>query len=176
MRFPKSLYQNGRETLGEEKILPITYMFARHKPRVDWVIGEDFPDFTKLKSDQSFNWSPFSLPIWARFNNQKVYFKDYGVMGYSVKKIKNAHLIDNNIPADIFRIHHQPDPNNYSHCELYQTNRPTTKEKRAWRMMLVHNGKTHILPERRCYWVKILIDYSIMWYHCLLVKRKISAK
>lgn len=171
MRFPKCLCQNGRGTIDEDKIHPLNFMYARHKPGVDWMVDNDYPEFSKIKTDQSFNWSAFSIPVWARFNNQKHYYHDYGVMGYSVNTLKNSHLIDSNIPAGLFRIHHDPDPLNYSHCESYQPHQPSTKEKRAWRMVLKHKCQKHILPERKCSWLKIVSDYPIMWYHRLLVKR-----
>lgn len=171
MRFPKQLYQKDRIALEEEKIHPLNYMYARHKPNVDWKIGDEFPDFSKIRSNQSFNWSAYSLPVWVRFNNQKEYYHGYGVMAYSVNTLKNAHLIDENISANMFGIRHVPEFNNYSHCELYETNNHSTKEKRAWRMMLKHNCQKHILPGQKNLWIKKMLGYSVMWYHWYLVKQ-----
>lgn len=169
MRFPKKLLQNERKTYDEEFIHSLNYMYARHKPHSEWKLGEDYPDFTKIKSDQSFNWSAFSIPVWARFNSQKIYQADYGVISYSVYTIRNAHLFDENVPANVFGIHHVPDPNNYSHCELYEINNHSKIDKRAWRMALKHRCHKPHLPEQKVTFVKILIGNTIMWCHRLLI-------
>ena len=162
--------QNGREIIREEKLHLRNFMYARHKPNVDWKVGEEYPDFSKIRSQQSFNWSAFSLPVWVRFNNNKEYQSGYGVIGYSVNTIKNIHLINKDIPENLFCLHHVPENNNYSHCELYPPNKVSKKDGREFRMMLKHNCQKHILPERKVTWVKILMDFPVMWYHRFLFK------
>lgn len=174
MHFPKQLYQNERKTYGEESIHSLNYMYARHKPHSEWKAGEEYPDFTKIKSDQSFNWSAFSLPVWARFNNQKVYLAEYGVLGYSVYTMRNAHLFDEKVPVTVFGINHKTDPNNYSHCELYEVNNCSKADKRAWRMTLKHRCHKPLLPFQKVTFPIIAFGFPIMWFHRSLINNYIK--
>jgi len=169
MKFPKSLLQNNKPTLSESKIHSFTNLYARHKPGTQWKEGEEYPDFNQIRSNQSFNWSAFSLPIWTRFNDRKEYLMDYGIVGYSVYTVKNIHKLDQTIPENLFGISHKPDPNNYSHCELYcKTN--VRSYKRAFRMKLKHRCKIHYFPNQKVNSSKLFKNYVIMLSHRLLVK------
>lgn len=169
MKFPKPLLQYNKPTFSASKIHHLTNLYARHKPGSQWKEGDEYPDFDQIRSNQSFNWSAFSLPIWTRFNNRKEYLMDYGVVGYSVYTIKNIHKLDPTIPKSMFGINHKPEPNNYSHCELIcKTN--VKSHKRAFRMNLKHRCKIHYLPYQKNNFNKNIKDYFIMILHRFIVK------
>ena len=145
MDFPNCLVHNGRKIYPSALILSFNFMFARC-PMTDWVEGEDFPDFEKIKSNQSFNWSAFSIPIWARFTNLRVYKSDYGIIGYNVRTIRKTGTLNPKFENDTFKLEHKPIENNYSHCELVQLKAVAKKDKRELRMTFKHNCITPILP------------------------------
>lgn len=122
MQFPRTLNANGRKKLNEKKILSFHYMYARHKAVTDWKEGDEFPDYNKIKVNQSFNWSAFSYPVWARFIPGKKYMSNYGIMRYKVHTIKNIHKHSKILPEKSFDIKHEPEDENYSHCELNPIN------------------------------------------------------
>jgi len=168
MRFPRCLETKGRTPYPEHKINLKNYMYARHKPGYDWNPDEEFPDFSKISSYQSFNWSAFSIPVWVRFNDQKEYKKDYGVIGYSVNTIRNIHIIDKTLPLNSYGIKHKPEEFNFSHSELYPLN-ITKKHKRIYRLNLKHKCQKKILPYSNVSRLRIFFDYFIMLKHRLLV-------
>ena len=173
MQFPECLKRKGRKTLPEKKINNKNLMYARHKPGVQWKIGDEFPDFKQIRSDQSFNWSAFSIPVWARFNERQEFFYNYGVMGYSVHTIRNAHLYkqeNEQIPEKAFGITHKPLENNYSHCEIFPINAQTKIEKRSFRYYLVRiNSKRKILPKQYVKKKKNFVEFFIMMGHRIIV-------
>lgn len=137
-------------------------MFSRHKPGAEWKQGEDYPDFNTIKADQSFNWSAYSIPIWTRFNDQKIYYADYGVMAYSVKTILfikkrlNQH-------EDYFKLDHKPVDYNYSHCELLGDISDKNKtERREIRMIFKHNCMVKFMPFEQ-------MGYSLPWKEILMM-------
>ncbi|MDA3892586.1 MAG: hypothetical protein PF517_13055 [Salinivirgaceae bacterium] len=168
MRFPNCLSQKNKKVYPETKISLKNRMYARHKPSVDWKDGEEYPDFSKIRTDQSFNWSAFSIPSWAKFNDNKVYYSDYGVAGYSVDTIRNVHKYSSEFEPNSYGVEHKPLTYNYSHCEIYPNNL-TKKEKRAYRMLLKHNCIRPIYPRQENSKLKILYDYIIMFIHRMFV-------
>ena len=168
MTFPKSLIKGNRREFPEDKISTKNLMYARHKPGYDWNEGDDYPDLSKIKIDQSFNWSAYSLPCWARFNPNKVYQSEYGVVGYSVNKIRNP---INDLGESILvvnpNVNHKPEDNNYSHCELVLESPITKSLKREYRTALKHRSVVYLRPHQKP--SKILfIDYLKMYWHKLL--------
>jgi hypothetical protein len=122
MVFPECLLQGTRKKLPENRISNINLMYARHKPGSEWKDGDEYPDFSKIKSDQSFNWSAYSIPFWVKFNPKREYLSDYGIIGYSVRIIRLCHQLAEGMEnlEGIYGLRHAPDLENYSHCELYQ--------------------------------------------------------
>jgi hypothetical protein len=168
MQFPKCLIKNNRKDLPENKIKNKHYLFARHKPGREWLIGDEYPDFTKIKSDQSFNWSAFSIPIWVRFNDQMTYLDGYGVVGYSVFTIRKAHKINTGLPENMYGVKHNSLVFNYSHCTLYPIN-ASNQTKRDFRMSLKHKCQKKIYPNSNRPWFKNTFDRLIMFYHRILL-------
>ena len=169
MRFPKLLIRNNRPCLSEYKIHNKNFMYARHKPGSEWIEGEEYPDFSKIKSNQSFNWSAFSLPVWVRFNHLKEYKNEYGVLGYSVNTIRNTNLFTRNLNENTYGVKHIPIDFNYSHCELFPIN-VDKKQKREFRLMLKNNCSKELYPHQKCDTEKLILDYIKMLRHWLLMK------
>ncbi len=169
MEFPKCLLHNDRKTYPPEFILSFNYMFARC-PLCDWKEGEDYPDFARIRSSQSFNWSVFSIPEWTRFNDKKEYKANYGIIGYKVKTIRNTNLINAKFENGTFSLIHKPITNNYSHCELIQLKNVTPKDKREIRMTFKHNCIIPILPSTNRSIFQTFFDYLRMYLHRVPIK------
>ena len=170
MQFPSSLKQNDRRKLPENCILSWQYMYARH-PRSHWSEDEDFPQFETIRSKQSFNWSAFSIPIWARFNDLMEYQSGYGVAGYRVKTIRRAHEYNDELPKEACGIKHDPIENNYSHCELYP-DRITRSAGRLYRLTLKNNVKRPVRPAKDRRKLLIIMDHITMYLHRTTVRLK----
>ncbi len=160
MEYPQELYPNERQTLNEDKILDIHKLYQRHKPGYDWKESEGLPDFTKIKIDpkdnknnQSYNWELFSAPAWVRFNEQKEYKKEYAVVSYLAGTIRNIERYDNSnlLEPGLLGVEHTPNDINYSHCQLYCTDKfvnseELRKKRRAARLAIKHGAKTLLKP------------------------------
>ena len=160
MEYPQELYSNGRETLHEDQILDSHKLYQRHKPGYDWKESEGLPDFTKIKIDpkekknnQSYNWEIFSSPAWARFNEKKEYQKEYAVVSYSAGTIRHIERYDdlNLLEPDLLGVEHAPNEINYSHCQLYCTEKFANSDnlkgkKRAARLAMKHGANTILKP------------------------------
>ncbi len=167
MKYPKCLEQKNRNALPNERIKSKNYMYVRHKPNVDWKEGDTYPDFSRLKSDQSCNWSAYSIPIWARFTDEKEFKYDYGIYAYSVKTIieeyRNFSKTDrNNI------IEHKPIQYNYSHCQLNIKKNISHKKKRELRLRFKIRSFSCLKPFENYKQYRIIIDFINMWRHRLL--------
>lgn len=171
MNFPENLKWGDQKIYPEHKISKKNYMYARHKPGSDWKDGDEYPDFSKIRSNQSFNWSAFSIPIWVRFNDREEYLKEYGVIGYSVETIRNFHddvLVSTTSP---YGVKHYPLKSNYSHCEMYESKTLITKaEKREFRLKIKHNCIKNLKPYEQRRKTQILLDYVKMYWHRLLIQ------
>lgn len=164
MNFPIILKRRNKPTLPDIRIHRKNYMYARHKPGSEWKIGDDYPDFSKIKSDQSFNWSAYSIPAWVRFTENRELKNDYGVLGYSVNTIKGLTTKNNNL-CNLYDLTHKPLEYNYSHCELKEkipVNRPL---KREWRMNLVHGCCRYLYPYQKSYAIFRLLNHFTMYFH-----------
>jgi len=170
MRFPGWLRCQNCKPFPEDKIHFKNLMYARHAPN-HWEKRRKFPDVTQIRSDQSFNWSAFSIPVWTRFNNKKEYKENHGVCGYSVYTIRNAHLFNNNLPKNAYGVKHTPIETNFSHCELYSINvgRRNQKLKNAYRHALKVNAKPKIYPYQRVSKFTNCIEFFKMLKHQILV-------
>lgn len=170
MRFPLSLRTNGREALSSDKILRFHYAFARHKPSSDWNAQEELPDFSKIKLDQSFNWSIYSIPLWTRFDDSMNYKSDYAVVGYKVSTIRLTNRINPSFQNFIFDIKTDPLENNYSHIVLVTD--PDLKinktQKRELRMTLKHRCKVSLLPNEKQNFFRTFFDRC-----CMILSRAI---
>jgi hypothetical protein len=163
MLFPNSLLLKKRKTFDEKDILPEHFMYMRHKPGHDWKVGDEFPTYEKINMDQSFNWNVYSIPVWTRFNDQKVYSPEHGIMAYSVGTIKNISEYSADLPPNIVGIKHVPLEFNYSHCELYpngfEPKAKTRKHKnlrRAIRHALTTDWKKKIDPYQKVsFWTNV---------------------
>ena len=164
MEHPECLLQKGRKVYSPHFILSFNYMFARC-PRNDWESGEDYPNFGQIRSDQSFNWSVFSIPLWTRFTDAQEYRDGYGVIGYKVKTIRETHIINPVFENDTFNILHKPLLNNYSHCELAQLKEVTKKQKRDLRMTFKHKCIRPLYPLKDRSKTQLMFDYSRMYLH-----------
>ena len=170
MQFPSCLISKNRKPYPEEKIHYKNYMYARHKPGSDWKEGDELPDLSKIRSQQSFNWSAFSIPVWTRFDDKRKYLPDYGVMGYSVNIIKKAHIYDLALPENAYGLRHNPIKYNYSHCELYPINILNNKKaKREFGYLLKINCKRKILPNSKVNKLTNLYEYFIMLCHRIIM-------
>jgi|GEM_PF-1622717 len=169
MKFPKCLEKRNRKNIQEKFLLFFNYMFARHKPYSQWLPEDEYPDFSQIRTNQSFNWSVFSTPIWTRFNNQRQYLKDHGVIGYKVKTIRNTSKYDPQFDDDTFLLKHKPDENNYSHCELYLNKKITHSQKRKIRITFknecIKSYKPLENPPKKR---KIIFGYILMYFHRLI--------
>lgn len=128
MKYPNELYRNGREELDKSNILDTHYLYARHKPGVDWNESQGLPDFTKIKIDpdksdknQSFNWDKLSEPHWVRFNPAKEYLQHYAVVGFLTETIRNIDKYSTDCEKNLIDVEHKPVDINYSHCQLLCT-------------------------------------------------------
>ncbi len=153
MNFPKGLLANSRAEYPEDFILGFHQVFSRFKPGTQWQLGEEFPNFESIRSDQSFNWCVFSEPYWVRFNDTKAYLEDYGVIGFCVKSIRIAHELNEKIKIEQYSIIHRPIETNYSHCELTRISRnadstPSKADFREFRIYLKNNCSRKLLPNR----------------------------
>lgn len=164
MEYPEELYQDGRDRLDKSAILNPHYLYARHKPGYDWDEIEGLPDYTKIKIDpeipeknQSLNWDQYSEPHWVRFNPEKVYLKEYAVVGFLTETIRHIEGCDENSELDLSNlidVEHDPIEINYSHCQISCTDKfrnvPTKKEKksrkRALRMAMRHRSEVFLKP------------------------------
>jgi hypothetical protein len=164
MQYPDELYQRGRKKLDKSAILSSDYLYARHKPGYDWNEKEGLPDYTKIKIDpenkeknQSLNWDRFSKPHWVRFNPNRVYQKEYAVVGFLTETIRHIEKYENNSEldlSDMIDVEHDPVEINYSHCQISCSDKfritPTKKEKksikRALRMAMRHRSKVFLKP------------------------------
>jgi hypothetical protein len=141
-------------------------MYARHKPGYDWKDGDDYPDYTKIKPTQSFNWSAFSIPVWTRFNDRKEYLSDYGIMGYSVNSIRNAHHFSRILPEKAFGLRHIPLEYNYSHCETYfNTAINDNINRREFRYILKTAWEVKIFPYSNVNKLNTLFELLFMIKH-----------
>lgn len=168
MKFPKQLIKKGRNIIPNNKIKSRNLMFARHKPGYDWNNKEGFPDFSKIKVDQSFNWSAYSIPIWARFNDKKEYKADYGIVGYSVGVIREPRIFEGykiKVKPEVF---HVPLEFNYSHCQLDNLNNLPKDIRRNIRYSFRNKCVISILPNQEISKLAILKDLIKMYYHRLL--------
>lgn len=171
MKFPKSLYLKNRQTFPEHKIHVKNRMYARHKLGYDWKNGDEFPIYSKIKVDQSFNWSAYSIPYWTRFNDRKDYLLNYGIMSYSVNTIRNIHAIQTELNERTLGLKHDPTPNNYSHCVIYPDNVELTKiTKRYIRYALTHSWEKKIEPNKKFTRLYVILEHLIMFKHRILVK------
>ena len=169
MDFPKYLLQNGRITYPSNLIFSFNFMFMRC-PKIDWEEGDEYPDFSKIRSKQSFNWSAFSIPLWARFTDKMEYRAGYGVIGYKVRTIRKANSVNPILENGLFNIKHQPIETNYSHCELFTTKELGRKEGRDLRMTFKHNCIRPILPSMNRSKIHIFYDYMMMYSHRSILK------
>lgn len=168
MKYPKSLLANNRKQYPENRIHHKNLMYARHKPGSQWKDLEDFPNFESIRSDQSVNWSAFSIPVWVRFNDAKEYKSDYGVAAYSVYSIRNAHLYNEHLKENSSTVKHMPDDNNYSHCQFHHKDL-SKKGRRLFRMTLKHHCTPLIYPKTKYSKLNFLYDFLVMFRHRLLV-------
>lgn len=169
MKFPRDLYKNNRRELSTSLILSPHYMYWRCSPTSDWTPDQPFPEFSRIKSDQSFNWSAFSTPDWARYNDKKEYRSNYGVIGCKVDSIKHTNLINERFEDNTFGLSHKPIEFNYSHCELYPKRNITPKDKREIRMTFKHNCKRPIMPNHDRKGISKIFDLILMYFHRLQV-------
>lgn len=142
MRFPFLLKRYGRRKFDERFIDAESHAYTRHKPGHDWKEGDDFPDFSKIKVDQSMNWSAFSLAIWTRFDGKGDYLKDYGVVSYRIDAIKNSVKYCDQFDRNPYKIIHCPENINYSHCQLEycgEGNQANKTIRQLYRNMLSEN-------------------------------------
>jgi hypothetical protein len=149
-------------------------MYARH-PNTDWGTDQEFPLFEKISSNQSFNWSAYSIPTWARFTDQQEFRYNYGVAGYYVKTIREAHKLKQDVLENSYGLKHDPNSNNYSHCVLYPDEIPKNnkKLKRAYRATLKHKIKRSIYPNTDRKTILRYFDYFGMFIHrvAVLIKK-----
>ena len=166
MEYPDALYQSGRKRLDKSAILDRDYLYARHKPGYDWDEKEGLPDYTKIKIDpdhkgknQSLNWDRYSKPHWVRFNPDKIYQKEYAVVGFLAESIRHIEKCENNSKldlSDMIDVEHDPIEINYSHCQISCSEKfrkiPARKEKktikRALRMAMRHRSKIFLKPNK----------------------------
>lgn len=161
MEYPQELYPEDRQALNEDRILDTHNLYQRHKPGYDWKESEGLPDFTKIKIDpknninnQSYNWELFSAPDWVRFNEHKEYQKEYAVVAYLAGVIRNIERFDdsNHLEPGLLGVEHAPNDINYSHCQLYCTDKFAAIEdnlkgiRRAARLAIKHGAKTILKP------------------------------
>lgn len=147
MHFLKWFRYKDWKPLAECKIHSRNLMYARHPPK-HWKEEENFPDVTQIRSTQSFYWSAFSIPFWARFNDKNEYKENHGVCGYSVFTIRNAHVFNKTLPENAYGLKHAPTQTRYSHCELYpiRIGKRNQKLKNAYRHALKNNATVKIEP------------------------------
>ncbi len=145
-------------------------MYSRHKPGIDWRIGDDFPDFGKIKVDQSFNWSAFSIPVWARYTDLKEYKSEYGILGICVRSIRKTHEINTIFDNNSWIVRHDPKQFNYSHCELHLLIELNRCQRRQLRMTLKHKATCLLSPQKEYKLRYLMGDYLIMLYHRLIFK------
>jgi hypothetical protein len=165
MRFPNCLKQKGRPVLENKRIRLKNYMYARHKPNIDWIYGDPYPDFSRIRTQQSFNWSAFSIPVWTRFNDKKEFLSDYGVVGYCVRTITKTFEIDSKYENESYLLEHIPLEQNYSHCQMFKNKNFSNKQGRKIRLTFGHNAQVCLYPEEKYKQYKIWIDKIIMIYH-----------
>ena len=168
MKYPKYLLANNRKQYPEERIHQKNLMYARHKPGPQWEDQDDFPNFDSIRSDQSVNWSAFSIPVWVRFTNTKEYKSDYGVAAYSVFGVRNAHLYNKQLKENSSTVKHIPVDFNYSHCQFHHQNL-SKKERRLFRITLKHHCKPLIYPKTRYRKINLFFGLFVMLKHRLLV-------
>ncbi len=170
MDFPSSLLHKGRRLYSSQHILSFNYMFARCPPS-DWDEGDEFPDFNRIKIDQnqSFNWSAFSIPIWARFTDLQEYKNGYGVIGYKVGTIRKTNKINPRFDNHIFDLCHKPLTHNYSHCELTLLKPIEKRDRREIRMTFRHRCIRPLLPSKERSKVRQPIDYLRMYSHRIIL-------
>jgi len=146
-------------------------MYARHKAGADWVEGEEYPDLSKIKHDQSFNWSAYSIPEWARFNDIPSYVGDnYGVIGYKVNTIRNINRYVDTSSAEPYKIKHESLEFNYSHCQFTESVKLSKSEKRAIRWAYKNACKIYYRPNETVNRKKILLGKFLMYLHRLTTK------
>jgi len=169
MNFPTQLLRCGRNQLPSKRILLFHYAFARHKPSHDWKEEDGLPDFSKIKIDQSFNWSQFSIPIWTRFNAAMEYQEEYAVVGYRVSTIRQTNKIQKQNRYSQFEfedltldIKHEPIDTNYSHCELVSVIDLDKTKRREIRMTLKHNSNVCLKPHEKRNLIHLQFDYFKM--------------
>ncbi|RLD56920.1 MAG: hypothetical protein DRJ05_10530 [Bacteroidetes bacterium] len=170
MKFPKALLTGNRSAKPKHRINSKNYMYARHVPSHDWDMSEGYPDITKIKADQSFNWSAYSIPIWTRFNDVKKYREDTGIAGYSVKTIKNTNAINSKFKNNILELEHLPRENNYSHCQLSGLKTFTKPERLAIRVTFKHNWRIEVKPNVNINTRKLFLDILKMYIHRIYTK------
>ncbi len=179
MNFPSSLIQKGRGTLPNNPIFLFHRVYIRHKPGHGWNIKDDLPDFTTIKiPDQSCNWSQFSIPIWARFNDQKAYNKEYAVVTYKLGTIRKIGSVlrqtdpSSTLDDNTLDVVHDPIENNYSHCVLKQRVNLNPTQRRAVRMAMKHKSSVYIKPDLEKETLILKLEYFVMLlrqYTCKLL-------
>jgi hypothetical protein len=183
MKYPLLLYKFGRRNLSDKSIKDYHYMFMRNKPNHGWDVAEGVPDFTTIKPDQSFNWCRFSLPVWVRFDDKKMYRRNYAVVAIYMNSVRHSQGIDQRFPDYSHNIKHKALPANYSHCELVEKklDKPT---RRALRMTLRHRSQVCLLPEELPgllmiirYWLNMFV-YKLFWIRgpCAVDGRKMMCE
>lgn len=145
MIFPNQLKPEHIKFLRNRKISIYHIMYWRCKPGSVWQQNSEVPDFLQIRSDQSFNWSAYSIPLWARFNDKMEFLKDYGIVGFRVSSIVSRPKLFRQ-KRKAFKINHQPLPTNFSHCEL-DSNGLTTIEKRNARYFLGNCAIVYLKPD-----------------------------
>ncbi len=171
MRFPKHLYSNGKENspLDSSKIKFYQYLYMRvHHSH--WDDKDEFPGLNVIKTDQSLNWGAFSIPIWARFDDNKNYKIDNGVIGVKVKAIiSNYRSNHNNTDANYPLILHKPLQNNYSHCELNNYLKDISKsKKRDYRFNIKNNCKIFCKPNEIKMNSNSIKEHIVMYFNYLV--------
>lgn len=169
MIFPKSLGKNERDRIEENLIPNCNLIFMRHKPGSVWKDKADFPEYSQISSDQSFNWGAFSIPLWVRFNDRGKYLEEYGVTGVTIKAVRESHKYNGNLPPNLYGLHHVPVKLNYSHSELYKINidnfqkRVIKEYKQEFRYHLKQRNKLKIFPNEEINYLRLRWHYLLMY-------------
>lgn len=149
MNFPRSLRKNISKTYDARFFLPWQSVYIRHKPGDGWDIQNSLPDYSRIKIDkrQSCNWSIFSIPVWARFDDNVEYKRNYAVIRYSIKDISARYNLVSDIAESLIYVVHQPLDSNCSHCELVLLRKLTPSERRQLRILITQNCTVCLIPE-----------------------------
>ncbi|NQU68148.1 MAG: hypothetical protein HQ510_09415 [Candidatus Marinimicrobia bacterium] len=146
MKYPTALLVRGRCQFPKNKIRHFNYMYARQKPSTDWNENDGLPDFTRIKTNQSYNWCIFSIPIWTRFDDKKTYLSDYAVTAFSVETIRESYKYGLETQSQVLEVKHKPMDQNYSHCEMNPLGNLNKTQRREIRMSLRHKCYVSLRP------------------------------